>query len=119
MDEIILYQTLPVVPDQEQLDLIARGIDAVLFTSSSTVRNFVAVLNDFCLSPSQLQGAIIVCIGPATARTAVELGLISSGLDSGENTIPTGPAKTCFEGKGKQLPAKGDTGCNIRDQFRL
>ena len=88
VDEIILYQTLPVVPDQEQLDLIARGIDAVLFTSSSTVRNFVAVLNDFCLSPSQLQGAIIVCIGPATARTAVELGLISSGLDSGENTIP-------------------------------
>lgn len=43
--------------------------DAVTFTSSSTVRHFVA-------SGAQAGRAKVVCIGPVTAATARELGLV-------------------------------------------
>ncbi len=45
-----------------------RRADAVTFTSSSTVRHFVA-------SGAALGAAKVVCIGPVTAATARELGL--------------------------------------------
>ena len=48
------------------------GIDAVTFTSSSTVRNLVDMLNG---SKSLLQNLPLICIGPTTAATAKELGL--------------------------------------------
>jgi uroporphyrinogen-III synthase len=44
------------------------GADAVTFTSSSTVRHFLA-------SGATVGGAKVVCIGPVTAATARELGL--------------------------------------------
>jgi uroporphyrinogen-III synthase len=46
------------------------GADAVTFTSSSTVRHFVAA-GGAAAAP----GAKVVCIGPVTAATARELGL--------------------------------------------
>ena len=51
--------------------LIENQIDAVTFTSSSTVRNLVALLGDV----EPLRGALIACIGPITAGTAREMGL--------------------------------------------
>ncbi|MBI1722411.1 MAG: uroporphyrinogen-III synthase [Gemmatimonadetes bacterium] len=45
-----------------------EGVDAITFTSSSTVRHFVESGADF-------GRAKIVCIGPVTAATARELGL--------------------------------------------
>ncbi|WP_241780417.1 uroporphyrinogen-III synthase, partial [Streptomyces wadayamensis] len=45
------------------------GFDAVLFTSSSTVRNLVGIAG----KPHNV--TIIACIGPATAKTAEEHGL--------------------------------------------
>jgi uroporphyrinogen III methyltransferase/synthase len=45
------------------------GFDAVLFTSSSTVRNLVGIAGK--PHPS----TVIACIGPATAKTAEENGL--------------------------------------------
>ncbi len=45
------------------------GYDAVLFTSSSTVRNLVGIAGK--PHPS----TVIACIGPATAKTAEEHGL--------------------------------------------
>lgn len=57
--------------------LEGRLIDAVTFTSSSTVRNLLQVLSHLGAErPLELlQGADICCIGPKTAETAEELGL--------------------------------------------
>ena len=49
-----------------------RGIDVVTFTSSSTVRNLMAILGD---DRGLLDDCLIACIGPITAATAAELGL--------------------------------------------
>ena len=49
--------------------LAAGTIDAVTFTSSSTVKNFVAALGEMALPPS----VTVACIGPSTAKTAEEL----------------------------------------------
>jgi hydroxymethylbilane synthase len=62
------YRT--VMPMARAVDL--RDVDAVTFTSSSTVRNFVAMLNG---ARSELKHAAVFCIGPVTAETARDLGL--------------------------------------------
>ena len=50
----------------------AGEIDAVTFTSSSTVRNLVTLLDG---DIDALRGAVVACIGPQTAKAAVEAGL--------------------------------------------
>lgn len=88
--EIAVYRTLPAAPDPQGLMELRRGVDAITFTSSSTVRNFVALLSgstkyidaanyrrmghDGIPMPS-LNRAAIACIGPITAQTAREVGL--------------------------------------------
>jgi len=88
--EIAVYRTLPAAPDPQALRELRRGVDAITFTSSSTVRNFVALLSgsaqyidaanyrrmghDGIPMPS-LNRAAIACIGPITAQTAREVGL--------------------------------------------
>jgi len=67
--EIAAYRTLPAVPDPRGLAELRRGVDAITFTSSSTVRNFVVLVG------RETAGAAVVCIGPITARTALEVGL--------------------------------------------
>jgi uroporphyrinogen III methyltransferase/synthase len=49
-----------------------RSIDAITFTSSSTVRHFHELLGDGAVAKTM--GAAIVCIGPITAETARALG---------------------------------------------
>ena len=71
VDEIAAYRTLPAQPDPDGLRELQRGVDVITFTSSSTVRNFVALAGEDAILP----GAIIACIGPITADTARELGL--------------------------------------------
>lgn len=71
VDEIAAYRTLPAAPDPIGLAELQRGVDVITFTSSSTVRNFVALVGQASISPSTL----IACIGPITANTARELGL--------------------------------------------
>jgi uroporphyrinogen-III synthase len=88
--EIAAYRTLPAAPDPQGLLELRQGVDAVTFTSSSTVRNFVTLLSggamyidaanyrrmgtDGVPMPS-LGRAAIACIGPITAQTAREVGL--------------------------------------------
>lgn len=88
--EIAVYRTLPATPDPWGLAELRRGVDAITFTSSSTVRNFVILLNshpnhsdtanmhwvsrDGLPMPS-LGTAVIACIGPITAQTAHDVGL--------------------------------------------
>ncbi len=71
VDEIAAYRTRPAQPDPNGLSELQRGVDVITFTSSSTVRNFIALVGRD-LIPSQ---AIVACIGPITANTARDLGL--------------------------------------------
>ena len=71
VDEIAAYRTLPARPDPIGLAELQRGVDVITFTSSSTVRNFVALVGQDVILPHTLTA----CIGPITANTARELGL--------------------------------------------
>jgi uroporphyrinogen-III synthase len=71
VDELAAYRTLPAQPDPNGLLELQRGVDVITFTSSSTVRNFVALAGRDSIPPQ----ALIACIGPITANTARELGL--------------------------------------------
>jgi uroporphyrinogen-III synthase len=64
----------------------ARAIDAVTFTSSSTVRNFAELFSDG--ERRSWRGRVTVAsIGPITAATAAEYGLATDVMPS-EYTIP-------------------------------
>ncbi len=82
VDVLPLYRTVPAEPDPAQLAAVQRGdIDAVTFTSSSTVANFhhlVGRLPD----PQPL----VVSIGPVTSNTARERGL-RVDVEASEHTI--------------------------------
>ena len=58
-------------------------MDVITFTSSSTVRNLLDILDG---DKSALESALIACIGPVTAGTARELGL-RVDLEAGEHTV--------------------------------
>lgn len=77
VDEIAVYQTVP--PPQANVEelrtlLQAGEIDCVTFTSSSTVRNFMAVFADN-EARTLLGNTAIGCIGPVTAETVRGYGL--------------------------------------------
>lgn len=55
--------------------LADRRLDAITFTSSSTVQNFVDRLLDEDGSLDDLDGVCLACIGPVTAETLHEMGL--------------------------------------------
>ena len=59
------------------------GVDVVTFTSSSTVRNLVEMLNG---DRKALDSSFIACIGPVTSATARELGL-RVDLEASEHTV--------------------------------
>ncbi len=63
-----------------------KKISAVTFTSSSTVHNFVEILGQKEYK-TLLQGVVIACIGPVTAKTAQEYGM-QPDIMPGEYTIP-------------------------------
>jgi uroporphyrinogen III methyltransferase / synthase len=69
VDVVALYDTVAESPDPEAL-AAAADADYVTFTSSSTVRNFVAAVGD-----GLPRGARVVSIGPVTSATAREAGL--------------------------------------------
>jgi uroporphyrinogen III methyltransferase/synthase len=69
VDEIPAYRTVP-VPDGPP----PPHADIVIFTSSSTVQGFVNCLGG--RAPAEvLRRSRVVCIGPITAATAIELGV--------------------------------------------
>jgi uroporphyrinogen III methyltransferase/synthase len=71
VDDVTAYRTVRAAPPAaETRDAIKSGaFDAVVFTSSSTVRNLVGIAGKPHTS------TVIACIGPATAKTAEEHGL--------------------------------------------
>lgn len=75
VDVIIAYRTgLPAADVRPLAELFARRrVDAITFTSSSTVRNFVHLFGGESLGEI-VNGSRIICIGPITAETVKELG---------------------------------------------
>ena len=86
VEQIAVYRTvLPIETAARGKRMLLDGkIDIVTFTSSSTVRNLVAMLGK---DSQSLNSAKIVCIGQVTAQTARELGL-KVDLVAKEHTIP-------------------------------
>ncbi len=80
VDDIAAYRTVP-GPGALTLAgaLRAKTLDAITFTSSSTVRSLLDGLQQAGISPAEartlLNATTIVCIGPITAATASEQGL--------------------------------------------
>ena len=71
VDDVTAYRTVRAAPPAAPVREAIKGgqFDAVVFTSSSTVRNLVGIAGK--PHPS----TVIACIGPATAKTAEEHGL--------------------------------------------
>ncbi|MFE9458918.1 uroporphyrinogen-III synthase [Streptomyces californicus] len=71
VDDVTAYRTVRASPPPSETREAIKGggFDAVLFTSSSTVRNLVGIAG----KPHNV--TVIACIGPATAKTAEEHGL--------------------------------------------
>ena len=99
VDEVAAYYTETVARDDAQGQAILRllkdgQLDILTFTSSSTVRNFMAwlttceqdegrALNELITPPS---GAKVACIGPITAQTARNFGM-NVEIEASEFTI--------------------------------
>lgn len=76
VDVVAVYRTVPAErPDPGVLELLdSGGLDAITFTSSSSVRNFLGLIG-----PQRAQmlarGITIACIGPVTRDAARQAGL--------------------------------------------
>lgn len=89
LDLVTVYRTVPSPAGREQLHalLAGGGLDAVTFTSGSTVDSFVALLDR--AQVAGIAGRVaVVCIGPVTADAARAAGLPVDALAQ-EATIPS------------------------------
>ena len=73
MTEVAAYRT---VAAEDSADIARRafdaGIDAVTFTSSSTVKNLIGMLDG---DTEAINESVVVCMGPVTAATAKMSGI--------------------------------------------
>ena len=71
VEDVTAYRTVRAAPPAAEIREAIKtgGFDAVLFTSSSTVRNLIGIAGKPHAS------TVVACIGPATAKTAEEHGL--------------------------------------------
>lgn len=99
VEDITAFRTVraapPPAPVREAIK--TGGFDAVMFTSSSTVRNLVGIAG------KPHQSTVVACIGPNTAKTAEEHGLRVDVL--AEDSTPEGLAS-----------ALADHGLALREQ---
>ena len=84
VNHLAAYRNVPVtgVGDLAK-EAFLDGVDVVTFTSSSTVRNLVGMLDG---DRKALESSFIACIGPVTSATARELGL-RVDLEASEPTV--------------------------------
>jgi uroporphyrinogen III methyltransferase/synthase len=73
VERVAAYQTItPRGASHQARQILGQGVDIITFTSSSTVRNLLDLLDG---DKQQLESSVIACIGPITADTARDLGL--------------------------------------------
>ena len=90
VDEVAAYRTIPepVASDLLQRTLVDDRLDALTFTSSSTVRGLMQGLEAMGLDPrTALDGVALAAIGPITAATLSEYD-VTPALVAEEYTIP-------------------------------
>lgn len=76
VDEFAIYRAMEAKPDEGALAELAYGVDAITFTSPSTVENFINIANSAGLKPFEgADPALVACIGPVTAKAAELSGL--------------------------------------------
>jgi uroporphyrinogen III methyltransferase/synthase len=94
VDVIDAYRTLPEPEiDREVLDQIRQGaIDAIAFTSPSSIQNLLSLLGD---DREVVARVPAICAGPVTAQAAREAGLIVAvvSADPGATAIADAVAK--------------------------
>jgi uroporphyrinogen III methyltransferase / synthase len=89
--DVVAYRTTPAAPDRDGGPdiygmLLNRQIDAVTFTSASTVRNFVAMLGRE-QAVDLLRTTVVASIGPVTAEAAQQLDIPTNVMPA-RYTIP-------------------------------
>ena len=82
VEVLAVYQTVPVTPDPDHLARVRAGdVDALTFTSSSTVKNFCDAVG-----PLESSATSVISIGPVTSERARSLGL-SVDAEANPHTI--------------------------------
>jgi uroporphyrinogen III methyltransferase / synthase len=89
--DVVAYRTIPATVERDGAPdiyrmLLDRQIDAVTFTSASTVRNFVAMLGRD-QAVDLLGGTVVASIGPVTAEAAQQLDIATDVMPA-RYTIP-------------------------------
>jgi uroporphyrinogen III methyltransferase/synthase len=85
VDEVEVYRSIKPAQGKASLEaILKKGIDVVVFTSSSTVRNFMDLLSNATV----LNGVKVATIGPVTGETARNYGLEPTIIPA-EYTIPS------------------------------
>ena len=89
--DVVAYRTLAAEPQREGDPdvyklLLERQVDAVTFTSASSVRHFVKTLGEE-QAPDLLAGTVVASIGPVTAEAAQQLGIRTTVIPK-KYTIP-------------------------------
>ena len=88
VDEMAVYKTVFVKIPAGQLKKALRDVDAVTFTSASTVRSFLQSVKGTGVSLHRvLNGAAVAAIGPATAKALKQAGVRQFHLPDGSWTI--------------------------------
>lgn len=102
VDEVVAYRTVPATPDPRGLAELRRGVNAITFTSPSSVNNFVQLMSGGLryVDPARIRrlgpdgiplpslgGAVVACLGPSTARAAHASGL-PVDVTASESTLP-------------------------------
>jgi len=74
VEPVVVYHTLPAGSGDSKIKefLIKGEVDAITFTSPSTVRGLITLMEG---NVEALNKAVIACIGPVTAAAATESGL--------------------------------------------
>lgn len=84
VDEVEVYRTVKPAKGKASLEaMLKKGIDVVVFTSSSTIRNFMELLSDKKI----MNGVRVAVIGPITAETVRNYGW-EPNIIPPEYTIP-------------------------------
>jgi len=76
VDEIVLYRTVASEISGQEVARLAPGVDAILFTSGSTVRAWCDHARRFPSLTDAARGAAIACIGPSTREIAADRGFV-------------------------------------------
>ena len=88
--DVVAYRTVVGGAEHDEAEiyrmLLDRQIDAVTFTSASTVRNFASILG-LDQAADLLRTTVVACIGPVTAEAAQQLDIATTVMPS-RYTVP-------------------------------